>query len=804
MKIKKLSLAIILVLISSASSPAQSPTITDYVNGMDKHEGYFTYYWDNKGGKVLLEIDQIDEEFLFIASLTAGLGSNDVGLDRNRLGSTKIVSFKKIGPKILLVQPNYGFRANSDNPDEVKAVTDAFATSVIFSFKVIAEDKGRALIDISPLLLSDLNNISSTFSRSGQGEYRIDEARSALYLENTKNFPFNSEFEALITFTGRNAGNFIRSVSPDGNNVSLRQHLSFVKLPDAGFENRAWDPRSAFGAMSYMDFASPIDEPITKRNIRRHRLEKKDPSAKISEPVEPIVYYVDRGAPEPIRSALIEGASWWNLAFEAAGYKNAFQVKVLPQGADPMDVRYNMINWIHRSTRGWSYGSSVTDPRTGEIIKGHIALGSQRIRQDFLIASGLVAEYEEGKNLDPAIMQMALLRIKQLSCHEVGHTLGLNHNYASSVNKRASVMDYPHPLVILKGDRIDLSDAYTDGIGEWDKVSIKFGYSDFPEGADEKAELAKILDSAFSDGLLFLTDQDSRGLHPLTHVWDNGKHPVDELKRVMKIREIALKNFSVKKVPPGESLSSLEEILVPVYLFHRYQIEATTSVIGGLYYGHNVRGGAQTLPEFVPSEEQIEALNTLLFALKPENLAISEDILSIIPPRAPGFRQSRELFPGSTGLAFDPLSAAGNVAEIAMDKLLDPERAARVVLYSARNQNQPHLEKILSEITVQTIHQKYNNDYYAEIGRMVNNVVLTRLIYLSAGSSTYPQVRAIAFSELLSLKMWLEQNLQDTDRAYAAHYNYMLKQINFYFENPDQIKPPARTQAPQGAPIGSY
>jgi hypothetical protein len=424
---------------------AQPQTIGKKTSGMKKFPGYFTFYWDARAGKIWLEIARFDSEFLYVSSLPAGLGSNDVGLDRNQLGGTRIVKFHRVGPKMLLIQPNYSFRALSDNPDERKAVEDAFAKSVIWGFRIEAEEKGRVLVDASSFFLRDAHNAVGRLRRSGS--YRLDPSRSAIYLQNTKNFPLNTEIESMLTFVASDPGRLVRRVAPDSTSITLRQHHSFIQLPDSNYKPRIYDPRSNFSGSTYMDFATPVDEPIVKRFISRHRLHKKDPKAKISDPVKPIVYYIDRGTPEPIRSALIEGASWWNEAFEAAGYRNAFQAKLLPEGADPMDVRYNMVNWIHRSSRGWSYGSSVRDPRTGEIIKGHVALGSLRVRQDFLIAEGLVADYEAGKKASPEMLDMALARIRQLSCHEVGHTLGMGHNYASSVNSRASVMDYPHPLV---------------------------------------------------------------------------------------------------------------------------------------------------------------------------------------------------------------------------------------------------------------------------------------------------------------------------------------------------------------------
>jgi hypothetical protein len=777
---------------------------------MEKFAGYFNFYWDAEKGKIWLEIDKFDTEFLYVSSLPAGLGSNDIGLDRNQLGSTKIVKFHRIGPKVFLIQPNYSFRATSRNPYERKAVEDAFAKSVIWGFKVEAEEDGKVLVDASPLFLRDAHGVTARLRRANQGDYRLDITRSSIYLPNTKNFPDNTEIESILTFTSNNPGRSVRGVAPDAGSITLRQHHSFIKLPDNNYKPRIYDPRSNFSGMTYLDFATPVDEPIVKRFIRRHRLQKKDPNAEVSDPVEPIIYYVDRGVPEPIRSALVDGAGWWNEAFEEIGYRNAFQVKVMPEGADPMDIRYNMINWVHRSTRGWSYGSSVTDPRTGEIIKGHVALGSLRIRQDFLIAQGLIADYEEGKDVSSEMLEMALARIRQLSCHEVGHTLGLGHNYASSVNDRASVMDYPHPLVKIREDgTLDLSDAYDTGVGEWDKVSIAYGYQDFPEGVDEEKELKGILDGAFSRGLYFLAGQDasSGSAHPLANVWDNGMHPVDELERVMKIRSIALDSFSENRISVHAPMATLEEVLVPVYMFHRYQVEAAASVLGGLYYNHRLRGDVQKNPEIVPAAEQRRALDVLLETIRPHNLAIDEKLLSIIPPRPPGYEQTRELFPGYTGLTFDPLAAAETAANLTVGSILRPERAARLVEYHSRNEKFPGLTEVVDKLVSSTWKSTEESGYYAEIQRVANIVLLYNLMGLAVDERTAPQVRAIIFLKLNELKNWLSQqvNIKPVkDESQKAHYLYGLSQIDLFLKNPEKVKLAAPLPPPAGAPIGMY
>ncbi len=803
---KKFTFLLIITITMSFIVYSQPQPISEKTPDMDKFPGYFTFYWDEEAGKIWLEIDKLDSEFLYVNSLPAGIGSNDVGLDRNQLGQTRIVKFLRIGPKILLIQPNYSFRAISDNPDERKAAEDAFAQSVICSFAVEAEEGTRVLVDATSFVLRDAHNIINRLRRTNQGNYRLDPTRSAVYLPNTKNFPLNTEFEAILTFTSDNPGQYVRQVSPDPSSLTVRQHHSFIQLPDNNYKPRTYDPRANFSGMTFMDFATPIEDPIHKRFIVRHRLKKKDPRAKLSEPVEPIVYFVDRGVPEPVRSALIEGANWWDEAFAVIGYKNAFQVKVLPEGADPLDIRYNMINWIHRSTRGWSYGASVVDPRTGEIIKGHVALGSLRLRHDFLIAQGLIGDYGDKKNNSSEMREMALARIRQLSCHEVGHTLGMGHNYASSVNARASVMDYPHPLIRIKEDgSLDLSDAYDTGIGEWDKVSIAYGYQDFPEGVDEDKELRGILDRAFSRGLYFLAGQDARsdGAHPLANVWDNGKNPVDELERMMNIRSIALKSFSEKRIPMNTPLATLEDVLVPVYLLHRYQVEAAASTLGGLYYNHTLRGDTQKNPEIVPASEQRRALVMLLKTIQPENLALDEKTLNLIPPRPPGYRQNRDLFSGYTGLTFDPLAAAENAASITISAILHPARAARMIEYHAREKEVPGLAEILDSLISSTWKSGTKSGIQGEIQRVINQVILRELMSLAANEDAAPGVGAMAFLKIEELKEWLSQEVKSVNDEYQkAHFLQAIWQITLFQKNPDRIKMIGPLPLPQGPPIG--
>ncbi len=791
----------------NAQTPKSIPLIKEKTAGMKKHSGFFDFYWDEKAGKIWLEIDKWNEEFLYINSLPAGLGSNDIGLDRSQLGDTRIARFEKIGPKVLMIQPNYSYRAVSDNPAERKSVKEAFAESVLWGFEVAAEEKNRVLVDASEFFMQDARDVVGVLKRTNQGSYKPETSRSAFYLERTKNFPMNTEIEAILTFVGEPKGRFIRQVTPSPKSITVRQHHSFVKLPDNNYKPRILDPRSGFFGISYQDYATPISEPLVKRFISRHRLKKKNPNAKVSEAVEPIIYYVDPGAPEPIRSALVDGARWWNEAFEAIGYKNAFQVKILPEGADPMDVRYNVINWVHRSTRGWSYGSAVTDPRTGEMIKGHVLLGSLRVRQDFLIAQGLLAPFEQGKPVSSLMQEMALARLRQLSAHEVGHTLGITHNFAASVSNRASVMDYPHPYVKLKEDgSFDFSEAYGVGIGEWDKVPIAYGYQDFPDGAHEELELRKILQRSISDGLVFISDQDARpagGAHPTAHLWDNGTNAADELNRMMKVRARALNRFSENNIRQQVPYANLEEVLVPVYLFHRYQIDAASKLLGGLNYTYAVRGDGQTVTEMVPPQVQRKALDALLATLTPEALALPENVLKIVPPRAYGLRRGRETFNIRTGLTFDPLSAAETAANITVSFILNPARAARLVEYHARDNKYPGLIQVMDKLISFVAKAPAGTEYHSEIRRVVDSVVLRQMMILAANKNAGNQVRAIASLKLQQLATRLSQQVEKTkDQNRLAHFEYALEQIRRFQSDPEKMNLSEPVSPPAGSPIG--
>ncbi len=821
----KTTLLLLVALLWSASgviaqtAPARTtssgplPTIPVYTQGFKKFEGYYSFYYEERTGKIFLEVDRFEQDFLYFGSLTDGAGRNA----ERGTASADLVRFVKVGPKLLLVEPNLAYRAGNGLPDEVKSVESAFNKSVLWGFTPVAVEGEKWLVDLTPFIIRDSQNIGgkigaaatsggpsgpsrATTSGSG-GTFRVDESRSAVYLPNTRNFPKNTEFEALLTFTG---GTAPRGVAADPSAVTVRVHQSFVELPDNNYKPRKFDPRSSFNLFSYTDFSAPMSEPIVKRFSRRHRLEKKDPNAAVSEAVKPIVYYVDRGAPAAIKKALIEGGSFWNEAFEAAGFKNAFQVKELPEGADPMDIRYNVVNWIDRagSPRAFSFGSSYSDPRTGEIIKGVVTLGSDRHRQDYLIAEGLLQPYEDGKPVSKVMEEMALARIRQLSAHEIGHTLGFTHNFAASPKERASVMDYPFPRISLKANgTIDLSDAYAKGIGSWDKRAVMWGYTQFPKGTDEDAALDKIMQETIKQGFQYIPDIGGY-VHPASHQWDDGSNPIDELDKLMKVRRQVLDNFSEKAIPANAPMSTLEEVLVPIYLLHRYQIEAVAKSIGGLYFTHALKNDGQAPTKMVDPVQQWRAFDALMATVSPEALGLPDNLIAKIPPRPTGFPASAETFSSYTGPTFDPIAAAESAARETISSLLNPQRAARLIEYNARDSKQPGFMAVADKLIERTWKSPLSAGYKGELNVLVNNLTLKFLLELGADTGSPENVRGEAMLKIEELKDWMTTELAAAGPKHKANLLFGLSQIAEFKASPGKFQPAPAQLMPPGAPIG--
>ncbi len=801
----RLQTTIIAAAVLSLPSGAIADRVSFEPSNYEALEGFVDLYWDEGEGRLLMRVDAFDQPFLYQVSLPRGIGSNDIGLDRGQLGATRVVRFLKSGPKVLLVEDNLHYRATSDNAGERRAVDESFARSVLWGFEDI-DPSASTVVDATAFFVRDAHGVGEVLKSRGEGDYSLDPSRSAIFMPRTRVFPDNSEIEAVVTMTGTPSGPHLPTVVPDPRSLTVHVHHSLIRLPDDGYEPLPFDPRSGlisltWGSGGFADYASEIGGDFRVDFGRRHRLEKVDPAAAVSKAVEPIVYYLDPGAPEPVRSALLDGARWWDQAFEAAGYDGAFQVKMLPDGADPMDVRYNVIQWVHRSTRGWSYGSSVLDPRTGEIIKGHVTLGSLRVRQDYLIAEGLLAPYA-GDTVPETMLDMSLARIRQLSAHEVGHTLGFAHNFAASTQGRASVMDYPFPLIRIRGDNtLDFGDAYDDKIGAWDKRMVLYAYQDFPDAVDADEARRAIMDETVAQGFKYVTDADSRSAstsHPDGNLWDNGDDAIAELGHLTRLRRIALDRFSADNIRNGRPLATIEEALVPIYLLHRFQLRAVGKLIGGEYFSYRLRGDAQEPARPVPYARQQQAVDALIATLDPKFLRLPDGVVELITPRVPNNPKSRETFTGKTGINFDPIAPARSSVALTLNVLLDPARAARMARTGA-----PGFEAVTGALLSASWYESALNGIDGAIRRQTAMQVLYGLLGLAFDPKADADARALALDAVLQLERWLGKQ-SPRNPVLRAHYAFARFEIERLKNDPTQIEALVPTVAPPGSPIGSF
>jgi hypothetical protein len=786
-----------------AAAPSAATSIAARTAGMQHHEGFIGLHVDPRQDKVLLELPADSTRALLFFSLATGLGSNPVGLDRGADGPSHVARFDRAGDRVLVVLENWSYRSSAgDTTAHARTVAESFPPSTVASLPLLAAQDGRLLVDATDLVLRDWSDVATALQGAGQGSYALARDRSSIHRAYTRAFPRNTEIDAWLTFaTSGRPGPIMREILPDGQAFTVRQHISLVALPGDGFRPRAMDPRVGYFGITFKDYAQPIQQPLEQRWAARHRIRRADPDDPTSPIAEPIVYYVDRGIPEPVRSATVEGARWWEEAFARAGMPGAFVVRDLPAGADPMDARYNVVQWENRNERGWSIGGSLGDPRSGEIVKGMARLDSHRARTDYNLYAGLM-----GADAAAADTAFVLARVRQVTAHEVGHTLGLAHNYIASTYERGSLMDYPPPRVRLDASgRIDVSQAYDVGPGEYDVWAIRWGYAAFPP-ATEADSLRAILREGLARGYLFLSDADARpdfASDPRTSLWDDAATPEEFLRHQMEVRRVALSAFGERNIREGEPIALLQERFAPVYFMHRFAIGSLAKAVGGMEYANAVRGDGLTATRPVPAARQRAALSQLIAALRPSELAIPDTVVSLLAPRPYGYRGSVELFGSRTSPAFDELGAARTLAQMVVDAVLQRERAGRLVAFSTRGGDALGLAEAIDSLVAATwMRRAPAEPKLAALGRVVQRAVADRLLALAADTMAMPEVRGLAELELRRLASLARDRSARGSDAERAHWLALAGDAQRWLERRETPTPTPALRAPPGDPFG--
>ncbi|WP_394204546.1 zinc-dependent metalloprotease [Shewanella waksmanii] len=777
MKLSTVALAIVLATAPCVDSFAATSS-SKIIKQSQAASGFLNLFYAKADGQLYLEANKLNQPFLMLTSLPHGVGSNDIGLDRGQLGYTRLVQFERQGPYLILKQLNTQYRATTDNLAEQRAVKEAFAESVLWRGKIV--DGKRSLVAINDLVVNDLHGVTKLLADRDQGSYRLDKNRSLVLPEGVKSFEKNSDVDVLLTFNADKSGNYVRQVTPDGQFMSIRMRYSFIELPDDNYQPRAYHPMSGYLSDSYLDYAVAVDQDIVQRHLLRHRLQKVTPGDAPSEVVKPITYYLDPGVPEPIRTALLDGARWWEQAFTEAGFIDGFKVELLPEDADPQDIRYNMIQWVHRATRGWSYGSAITDPRTGEIIKGHVTLGSQRVRQDHLIARGLTAGWQDREAAAQAADALSLARIRQLSAHEIGHTLGLDHNFAASSNNNASVMDYPHPKVTLNGEDIDISQPYDEGLGAWDLYTVAYGYSEMADEQSQQQHLAQLREQAQQQGLRYIGEADSRAhgaAHAYASLWDNGSDPVAELQRLAKVRLQAINQFSDSVLLKGQPAGELRDSFVPIYLLTRYQIAAAAKFVGGVdyQYADGVDGREW---HYLAPELQQGAVDALISTLDVKQLVLPTGLSETLVPKSGNYYPTRESFASGVGVVNDPLGMAEVLSRHTLSQLLAPVRLNRVNQSYLQDKEQLSIPKLVNQLMGATVYNDIPTGAELGVWMRVNTVVFEQLLASYHHADTSSEVKAQLYDRLKYASKQLSRKVKRSSAYEAAHFAFLEQRLS--------------------------